>query len=92
MTDIRRGANESCFVKWQRQWEMIEARRHLINFRPTVKSKDKFISHSKNQEILRQIRTGYTKLNEYNHKKVSEKSLYCSCGSPETVKHYIEEC
>ena len=78
MTDIRKGAKESCFVKWQRKWELTEAGRHLFNLRPTVKSKDKFISHSKNLEILRQLRTGYTKLDEYNHKIDSEKSPYCS--------------
>ena len=55
MTDIRKRAKESCFVKWQRKWELTEAGIHLFNFRPTVKSKDKFVSHSKNQEILRQL-------------------------------------
>ena len=39
MTDIRKGAKESCFIKWQRKWELTEAEKHLFNFRPTVKSK-----------------------------------------------------
>ena len=92
MIDIRNGARESCMTKWQRQWEVSEKGRHLFKFRPNVDAKDKFTEQSKFPSIIRQLRTSYSKLNEYRHKLDPEKSPYCSCGKPESVTHYLEEC
>ena len=33
-----------------------------------------------------------SKLNEYNNKIDSSKSPFCTCGRPETVTHFLEEC
>ena len=67
LKDIRSGARESCMTKWQRQWEVTEKGRHLFKFRPKVDTKDKFTGQSKFPSIIRQLRTGYSKLNEYRH-------------------------
>ena len=33
-----------------------------------------------------------TGVNEYRHKLDPEKTPFCSCGIPESVTHYLEEC
>ena len=78
-------------TKWQRQWEVTEKGRHLFKFRPKVDTKEKFTEQSKFPSIIRQLRTGYSKLNENRHRWDQEKSPYCSCGKPESVAHYLEE-
>ena len=79
-------------TKWQRQWEVTEKGGGLFKFRPKVDTKEKFTKQSKFPSIIRQLRTGYSKLNEYRHKLNPEKLPFCSCGKPESVAHYLEEC
>ena len=39
-----------------------------------------------------QLRTGYSKLNDYRHKLGQVETRYCECGQIETVQHYLLEC
>ena len=44
------------------------------------------------QRIKSQLRTGYCYLNGYLHSVGMKDSPLCTCGEPESVKHYIEDC
>ena len=46
----------------------------------------------KGEIIILQLRTGYVKLNEYQHKTNIAESDLCQCGEIESVKHYLMEC
>ena len=39
-----------------------------------------------------QLRTGYSKLNDYRHKLAQVETRYYECGQIETVQHYLLEC
>ena len=39
-----------------------------------------------------QLRTGYSKLNDYRHKLGQVETRYCEFGQIETVQHYLLEC
>ena len=90
--DIKRAVKDSCTVKWQNRWEASQAGRHMYDLHPTVKAKKKAANSIPTQRITSQLRTGYCYLNGYMHTVGLKDSPLCTCGEPESVKHYIEDC
>ena len=90
--DIKRAVKESCTVKWQNRWEASQAGRHMYDLHPSVKAKKKAANSIPTQRITSQLRTGYCYLNGYMHTVGLKDSPLCTCGEPESVKHYIEDC
>ena len=60
-------------------------------FRPKVNVTDKVIETSKIPIVIRQLLTGYSKLNEYRHKLDLDKVTLLFMW-PQSVAHYLEEC
>ena len=90
--DIKRAAKDSCKVKCQNRWEASQAGRHMYDLHPTVIAKKKAANSIQTQRITSQLRTCYCYLNGYLHTIGLEDSPLCTCGEPESVKHYIEDC
>ena len=91
--DIIRAMKDSCTVKWQNRWEVSQADRHMYDLHPTVKAKKKAANSIQiSQRITPQLRTGYCYLNGYMHTVGLKDSPLCTCGVPENVKCYIEDC
>ena len=65
MIDVRNGAQESYMSKWQRQWEVTEKGDICLNLDLELTQKKKITEQSKFPSIIRQLRIGYFKLNEY---------------------------
>lgn len=91
--DIKQAARKSVVRKWQRRWEISERGRDLYDKVQNVKIKVLYDYPSKAlYNILTQLRTGYTKLKDYQHKTGISDDPNCTCGEKETVNHYLLEC
>ena len=64
----------------------------MFDFQPSVTAKKKTGSSITTQKIKSQLRTGYCYLNGYLHSVGLKDLPLCTCGEPESVTHYIEDC
>ena len=90
--DIKKAVKDSCKIKWQKRWGISQTGRHMFDFQPSVTAKKKTGSNIITQKIKSQLRTGYCYLNGYLHSVGLKDSPLCTCGEPESVTHYIEDC
>ena len=93
LCDVKAAAKESGYKKWQERWMKAETGRELFDLRPRVDYKMKHTFDSVGGErAVAQLRTGYTRINEYLHKVNVVESDKCQCGAIETVSHYLLAC
>ena len=90
--DIKKAVKDSCKIKWQKRLDVSQTGRHMFDFQPSVTAKKKTRGSITTQRIKSQLRTGYCYLNGYLHSIGMKDSPLCTCGEPESVKHYIEDC
>ena len=91
--DIKRHARVSIRYKWQQRWDIGESGRDFYLCKPFLKSNPRLdYPNIKLYEKMLQLRTGYSKLNDYRHKLGQVETRYCECGQIETVQHYLLEC
>ena len=64
----------------------------MFDFQPSITAKKKTGGSITTQRIKCQLRMGYCYLNGYLHSVGMKDSPLCTCGEPESVKHYIEDC
>ena len=91
-SDVRSAARESAEIKWQRRWKVSEKGRNLFMYRPTVELGKIEFCGLRNQRTLLQLRSGYCKLKEYQHKVGIIDSPLCECGAIEDIQHFLFEC
>ena len=91
--DIKRHARVSTQYKWQQRWDIGESGRDFFLCKPFLKSDPRldFPTIKTFKQIL-QLRTGYSKLNDYRHKLGQVETRFCECGQVETVQHFLLEC
>ena len=91
--DIKRHARVSTRYKWQQRWDIGESGRDFFLCKPFLKSDPRldFPNIKMFKQIL-QLRTGYSKLNDYRHKLGQVETRFCECGQVETVQHFLLEC
>ena len=87
MNGSKNGPKKS--LKWQRRWDISETGRHLYKFQKKVKLKKVKFEDNHHQRNILKLQSGYC-LNEYKHKLSIVDSLYCECGSPESITHFFE--
>ena len=63
----------------------------MFKCHPSVVAKKMAFGSMPAQQIITQLRTGYCYLNGYLHLVGLKESPLCTCGEPESVKHFIEE-
>ena len=91
--DIKRHARVSIRYKWQQRWDIGESGRDFYLCKPFLKSNPRLdYPNIKLYKKMLQLRTGYSKLNDYRHKLWQVETRYCECGQIETVQHYLLEC
>ena len=91
--DIKRHARVSMRYKWQQRWDIGESGRDFYLCKPFLKSNLHLdYPNIKLYKKMLQLRTGYSKLNDYRHKLWQMETRYCECGQIETVQHYLLEC
>ena len=90
--DVKSAVRGSCKIKWQNRWEAEQRGRHMFEFVPSVVAKKIAWASIPAQRIITQLITGYCYLNGYMHAVGLNESPLCTCGEPESAKHYIEEC
>ena len=90
--DVKRAVRDSCKIKWQNRWEASQRGRHMFEFHPSVVARKMAFGSIPAQRIVTQLRTGYCYLNGYLHAVGLKESPLCTCGEPESVKHFIEDC
>ena len=91
--DIKRHARVSIRYKWQQRWDIGESGRDFYLCKPFLKSNPRLdYPNIKLYKKMLQLRTGYSKLNDYRHKLGQVETRYCECGQIETVQHYLLEC
>ena len=90
--DVKRTVRDSCKIKWQNRWEASQRGRHMFEFHPSVVARKIAFGSIPAQRIVTQLRTGYCYLNGYLHAVGLKESPLCTCGEPESVKHFIEDC
>ena len=90
--DITKAVKDSCKIKWQKSWDISQTGRHMFDFQPSVTAKKETGSSITTQKIKSQLRTGYCYLNGYLHSVGLKDWTLCTCGEPESVTHYIEDC
>ena len=95
VTDQDVASKESISRKWQFRWDHSDRGRHMHALRSKVSlahSKTVYPSQSVYTKIA-QLRTGYCRLNQYQHKIGVVQSPDCSCGNgSETIEHYLLQC
>ena len=64
----------------------------MFEFHPSVTAKKIASVSTPAQRIMPQLRTGYFYLNVYLHLDGLKESPLYTCGEPESIKHYIEDC
>ena len=84
--DVKRAVRDSCKIKLQNRWAS-QRGRHMFEFNPSVEARKIAFG-----SIPAQLRTRYCYLNGYLHAVGLKESPLCTCGEPESVKHFIEEC
>ena len=91
--DIKRHARVSIRYKSQQRWDIGESGRNFYLCKPFLKR-----NHRLDYPIIKlykkmlQLRTGYSKLNDFDIKLGQVETRYCECGQIETVQHYLLEC
>lgn len=91
--DVKLAVKKSGLMKWQDRWDRSERGRHLFQYRPKVGVKIQHVYKSPLSECaISQLRTGYARLGEYQHKIGNKDSNLCQCGGVETVGHYLFQC
>ena len=91
--DIKTHARVSIRYKWQQMWDIGESRRDFYLCKPFLKSNPRLdYPNIKLYKKMLQLRTGYSKLNDYRHKLGQVETRYCECGQIETVQHYLLDC
>ena len=91
--DIKKAARDSILDKWQNKWDISTTGREFHQYRSKISLKQKhdFPNHFK-YNILLQLRTGYSQLNQYRNKLGQVHSALCECGEVETTEHFFLEC
>ena len=64
----------------------------MFEIHPSVVARKMAVGSIPAQRIVTQLRTGYCYLNGYLHAVGLKESPLCTCGEPESVKHFIEDC
>ena len=78
--------------KIAKRWDVSQTGRHKFDFQPSVTAKKKTGGSIITQKIKSQLRKGYCYLNGYLHSVGLKDSPFYTCGEPESVKHYTEDC
>ena len=93
--DVTKASQDLIVSKWQMRWDHSSRGRHLHTLRNKVsltQTKTRYPLETSRRKIA-QLRTGYSKLNDYLYKIGQATSPECSCGfSNETVLHYLLDC
>ena len=91
--DIKKAARDHVNTKWQNRWNMSERGRFYYNYHQEVNTKPiQDFPNKKMSSIVNNLRSGYAKLNDYLFKLNIADTPLCTCGSKETVEHYILHC
>ena len=91
--DVKRHARVSIRYKRQQRWDIGESERDFYLCKPFLISNPRLdYPNIKLYKKMLQLRTGYSKLNDYRHKLGQVETRYCECGQIETVQHYLLEC
>ena len=78
---------------WQRQWDISERGRFLYDLKPNVNFTSNFDFPTRQiYSQIAQLRTGFSKLNDYLYKIGVSESWQCKCGRSETIEHYLLHC
>ena len=91
--EVNKNAKISSRFKWQRRWEISETGRHFYEFKPDIDTKPLIdIPNHQSFTIINQLRTGYSRLNEYRYKIGQSETPSCQCGATESVEHFVLYC
>jgi hypothetical protein len=83
--DIRKTARDVVTKKWQVKWDSSNSRFHKV-----LKDKvNKDLPNKRLYTVINSLRTGYSKLNAYQHLK-NDKCEHCN--QREDVEHYLLNC
>ena len=84
--DVKRHARVSIRYKWQQRWDIGLSERDLYLCKPILKSNPRLdYPNIKLYSQMLQLRTGYSKLNDYRHKLGQVGTRFCEC---DTLKLY----
>ena len=92
-SELKQAAKSHCLTVRQCQWDISERGRFLYDLKPNVYLTSNFDFPTR--QIYRQIaqlKTGFSKLNDYLHKIGVSESKKCKCGGSETIEHYLLHC
>ena len=84
--DVKRHARVSIRYKWQQGWDFGESERDFYLCKPFLISNPRLdYPNIKLYKKMLQLRTDYSKLNDYRHKLGHVETRYCECGQIETA-------
>ena len=92
-SELKQAANSHGLTVWQRQWDISERGRFLYDLKPNVNFTSNFDFPTRQiYSQIAQLRTGFSKLNDYLYKIGVSESRQCKCGRSETIEHYLLHC
>ena len=91
--NVKRHTRVSIRYKWQQRWGIGLSGRDFDLCKPILKSNPRLdYPNIKLYRQMLQLRTGYSKMNDYRHKLGQVETRFCECEQIETVQHCLLEC